>query len=153
MRKVMTAMHGRHVSTQAAAWIALGGNATKMNAVVAMFPPVTPPAPGPSSPTGPVVPPAPSAPPTPTPTPATRLMFSFTEQHLVMPRKTIAIPMSLPPGSYWGLFSFADAIAGCADAAGAHHVQVRRSVDLGGRAHALTVPVVLLPGRYDVYEM
>jgi len=34
--------HGRHVSTQAAAWVALGGNATKAAAVVAMFPPVGP---------------------------------------------------------------------------------------------------------------
>jgi hypothetical protein len=29
--------HGRHVSTQAAAWVALGGNAAKVAAVVAMF--------------------------------------------------------------------------------------------------------------------
>jgi hypothetical protein len=31
--------HGRHVSDQAAAWIALGGNASNVNPIVAMFPP------------------------------------------------------------------------------------------------------------------
>ncbi len=38
--------HGRHVSTQAAAWVALGGNAANAQGVVAMFPPAgpTPPA-------------------------------------------------------------------------------------------------------------
>lgn len=34
--------HGRHVSTQAAAWVAIGGNATKAAAVVAMFPAIGP---------------------------------------------------------------------------------------------------------------
>jgi hypothetical protein len=36
--------HGRHVSDQAAAWIAMGGNASKVNAIVAQFPakPTTP---------------------------------------------------------------------------------------------------------------
>jgi hypothetical protein len=49
--------HGRHVSDQAAAWVALGGDATKVSAVVAKFPPK--PAPGPTP-----------APPAPAPTPA-----------------------------------------------------------------------------------
>ena len=47
--------HGRHVSDQAAAWIALGGNASLVNAVVAQFPPkatpvITPPPPVPTGP-------------------------------------------------------------------------------------------------------
>jgi len=49
--------HGRHVSDQAAAWIALGGNASILNAVVAQFP----------AKPSPVVTPPP-APPTPSPT-------------------------------------------------------------------------------------
>jgi hypothetical protein len=58
--------HGRHVSDQAAAWVALGGDAAKVAAVVALFPPK--PAPGPTpDPT----PPGPS--PSPTPSPAVTL--------------------------------------------------------------------------------
>ena len=69
---------GRHVSTQAAAWVAVGGNAGKVAAVVAIFPPITPPAPTPPSPVpvpvpvpvpNPDPPPAPPTPPVPTPVP------------------------------------------------------------------------------------
>jgi hypothetical protein len=43
--------HGRHVSTQAAAWVALGGNPAKAAIVEAMFPGVGPsPSPSPTSP-------------------------------------------------------------------------------------------------------
>jgi hypothetical protein len=49
---------GRHVSMQAAKWVALGGSQAKMTALVAMFPPLTPT-------------PPPPTPPTPTPSPAT----------------------------------------------------------------------------------
>jgi hypothetical protein len=51
--------HGRHVTAVAAAWVAIGGNAAKVNAVVAMFPA---PAPSPA--------PVPTPTPTPGPTPA-----------------------------------------------------------------------------------
>lgn len=44
--------HGRHVSEQAAKWAALGGDAAKAAAVVAMFPPIPAPGPAPSPPTG-----------------------------------------------------------------------------------------------------
>jgi hypothetical protein len=54
---------GRHVSQQAKIWIALGGNATKAMALVAMFP-------------GPVGPPVPVPVPTPTPTPGPTALFS-----------------------------------------------------------------------------
>ena len=61
---------GRHVSTQAALWIACGGNADRANALVATFPAIGPtptPVPVPPSPPVPVppVPPAPPSPPTP----------------------------------------------------------------------------------------
>ncbi len=49
----------RHVSTQGAAWVGVGGNAAAVAAVVAMFPPVV----------GPTPAPAPSPPPPPTPVP------------------------------------------------------------------------------------
>jgi hypothetical protein len=55
--------HGRHVSDQAAAWVALGGNASLVNPVVAQFPPKVAPTPAPS-PTPPVPAPVPTAPPT-----------------------------------------------------------------------------------------
>lgn len=42
--------HGRHVSDQADKWVALGGNAAKVAAVVAMFPPKPAPAPTPPGP-------------------------------------------------------------------------------------------------------
>lgn len=42
--------HGRHVSEQAAKWVALGGNAQLVGAVVSMFPPAPGPAPSPSPP-------------------------------------------------------------------------------------------------------
>jgi hypothetical protein len=45
--------HGRHVSTQAAKWVAIGGDAAKVATVVALFPPI--PAPAPAPPPGPVV--------------------------------------------------------------------------------------------------
>jgi hypothetical protein len=40
--------HGRHVSDQAAKWVALGGGASEVAAVVAQFPPKAPPAPPPA---------------------------------------------------------------------------------------------------------
>lgn len=40
--------HGRHVADQAAAWVALGGNAAHVNAIVSQFPPKPGPAPTPS---------------------------------------------------------------------------------------------------------
>ncbi len=52
---------GRHVSVQAAKWVAFGGSAAKMATLVAMFPPVPPPSPSPT--------PTPTPHPTPTPTP------------------------------------------------------------------------------------
>lgn len=43
--------HGRHITDQAAAWVALGGNASIVNALAATFPPkVAPPAPPPAPP-------------------------------------------------------------------------------------------------------
>jgi hypothetical protein len=57
--------HGRHVSDQAAKWVALGGNASKVATVVAQFPPKAGPTPSPvPAPTPPV-----PAPPAPTPAP------------------------------------------------------------------------------------
>jgi hypothetical protein len=57
--------HGRHVSTQANVWVALGGNAVIAASVVAMFPPIGPsPAPVPPQPPTP----SPAPPPTPEPT-------------------------------------------------------------------------------------
>lgn len=47
--------HGRHVSEQASKWVALGGDAAKVAAVVAMFPAIAPtpaPAPSPTPPSG-----------------------------------------------------------------------------------------------------
>jgi hypothetical protein len=58
--------HGRHVSDQAAKWVALGGNASLVNAVVAQFPPKT----APPAPPTPPTPPAPPTPPTPPAPPA-----------------------------------------------------------------------------------
>jgi hypothetical protein len=57
--------HGRHVSDQAAAWIALGGNASIVNAVVAQFP---------AKPSPVVTPPAPT--PTPTPSPTAKATYA-----------------------------------------------------------------------------
>jgi hypothetical protein len=54
--------HGRHVSDQAAAWVALGGDASKVAAVVAQFPPKGSPIPTPVTPT-----PAPASNPPPCP--------------------------------------------------------------------------------------
>lgn len=51
--------HGRHVSDQAAAWVALGGNASLVAAVVSQFPPKVVPTPVPTPPG-----PTPTAPPT-----------------------------------------------------------------------------------------
>jgi hypothetical protein len=63
--------HGRHVTTQAAAWGALGGNAGKAASVVAMFPaPVPGPAPAP--------PPPPAPPPAPAPTPPSPVAATLT---------------------------------------------------------------------------
>lgn len=62
--------HGRHVTTVAAAWVAIGGNAAKANAVAAMFPV---PAPGPSP-----VPPPPTPGPAPAPTPPSPVAATLT---------------------------------------------------------------------------
>ena len=42
--------HGRHVSDQANAWVAIGGNADAVSAVVSKFPPKAAPAPSPTTP-------------------------------------------------------------------------------------------------------
>jgi len=55
---------GRHVSAQAAAWVAMGGSSTAVAKVVAMFPPLPGPTPVPVP-----VPPTPTPTPTPVPTP------------------------------------------------------------------------------------
>jgi|HubBroStandDraft_6_1064221.scaffolds.fasta_scaffold368480_2 hypothetical protein len=60
--------HGRHVTTQAAAWVALGGNAEIAAKVAAMFP-----APSPAP-----APPAPSPPPAPAPVPPSPVAATLT---------------------------------------------------------------------------
>jgi hypothetical protein len=57
---------GRHISTQAAKWVAMGGSASKVAAAVALFPPLNGPVPVPPGP----VPPGPVPPPAPPPSPA-----------------------------------------------------------------------------------
>jgi hypothetical protein len=55
--------HGRHVSDQAAAWVAIGGNAAAVAAIVSQFPPKVAPTPAPT-PTPAPPSPTPTAPPT-----------------------------------------------------------------------------------------
>lgn len=60
--------HGRHITTQAAAWAAAGGN-TIAPSVISAFPPPSSPTPAPPTPPTPPTPPPPAPPTPPTPTP------------------------------------------------------------------------------------
>lgn len=79
---------GRHVTTQAAAWIALGGNAQIANALAATFPAPT------NVPTPVVTPPSPT--PAPAPVSDSFLIYNITQGIISYPSSTIVAAPTVP---------------------------------------------------------